>query len=296
MLKRAEAPFLVNGVKSWVECLFEAITVSGKTAVESYHFHDYIELLYATTSGATVWINGTGYELAAGELAVINSNMPHTVTYEGSPRYICIKFLPSILYTDEQSVLEFQYALPFLLEGTNRKPFRASNVKGADIHALLLDCMREWDAKESGFELVIRANLLKIFAAILRHWRAEGLELPSAAPTDAIKSALAYVEKHYRTASEREVAAACGISYNHFSATFKRALGHSFTAHVTALKLREAERLLMTTDRSITEIASHLGFSTTSHFIARFRETRGITPAQFRRRVTVNQSQNGSKI
>jgi AraC-like DNA-binding protein len=183
-----------------------------------------------------------------------------------------------------------------LLSGVNRKPCRVSDIKGADIHSLLLECMREWQAKESGFELVIRANLLKIFASILRHWRAEGQALPSATPTDAIRSAIAYIEEHYRTATEREVAAACGISYNHFSTAFKCAMGHSFTAHVMTLKLREAERLLLLSKRSVTEIAAELGFSTTSHFISRFKEARGITPAQFRRRVTVNQSQNGSKI
>ena len=32
------------------------------------------------------------------------------------------------------------------------------------------------------------------------------------------------------------------------------------------------------------EIAAELGFSTTSHFVARFKEAHGITPLQFRKR------------
>ena len=47
-------------------------------------------------------------------------------------------------------------------------------------------------------------------------------------------------------------------------------------------KLKEAEKLLLTTDHSITEIAFEAGFSTVSHFIARFKAEKGITPHKLR--------------
>ena len=282
---RAEKPFTIDGIKSWVECLDVQIDAPSEEGQISYHYHDYIEILYALSPGATVWINGEGYRFLPGDLAVINSTVPHTVTYQNKTNYICIKFLPKILYSDEQSVFEFKYALPFLFENSNQKLFRADEIAHADIHALLIECMGEWAAKQIGFELVIRANLLKIFAGILRHLREKGALLPEAQPSDAIKRAVAFIGEQYRTASEREVAHACGISYNHFSAAFKKQMGRSFNSYVTVLKMREAERLLISTDGSITEIASALGFSTTSHFIARFKEHKGITPAQFRKQV-----------
>ena len=285
MRGRAEQPFTIDGIKSWVECLLEKIEIPSGEEPISYHYHDYIEILYALTPGATVWINGEGFPFLPGDLAVINSTVPHTVTYQDRANYICIKFLPKILYTDEQSVFEFKYALPFLFENSNQKLFRAAEIAHADIHALMTESMAEWEGREIGFELVIRANLLKIFAAILRHLRERGALLPEAQPSDAIKRAVAFIDEHYRTASEREVARAAGISYNHFSATFKRQMGQSFSAYLTSLKLREAERLLISTDASITEIASALGFSTTSHFIARFKEAKHVTPAQFRKLV-----------
>jgi AraC-like DNA-binding protein len=285
MFSHAEKPFTIDGIKSWLQCINECADVSTENSGVSYHYHDYIEILYALEAGATVWINGEGFPFLPGDLAVINSEVPHTVTCRKGANYICIKFLPNVLYPDQQSVFEFKYALPFLFDHSHQKLYHAAEIAHADIHALLLECMREWEGKETGFELVIRANILKILAGLLRHWREQGAPLPVSQPTAAVKHAVSYINEHYRTANEREVAHACGISYNHFSAAFKRQMGCSFNAYVTALKMREAERLLISTEASITEIASSLGFSTTSHFIARFKEAKHVTPAQFRKAI-----------
>ena len=73
------------------------------------------------------------------------------------------------------------------------------------------------------------------------------------------------------------------MSYNHFSYVFKKTFKKSFSEYVTRVKLREAEKMLILTDKSITEIAYDAGFSTSSHFIMRFKEAKGITPNKFRK-------------
>jgi AraC-like DNA-binding protein len=60
-------------------------------------------------------------------------------------------------------------------------------------------------------------------------------------------------------------------------------MGTSFTAYATGLKLKEAERLLIGSDTSVTEIAEHVGFFTVAYFIASFRARYGITPAKYRK-------------
>lgn len=84
--------------------------------------------------------------------------------------------------------------------------------------------------------------------------------------------------------TERDAAAYCGLSYNHFSASFKKAVGRSFSDYITLLRLSEAEKLLISTEQSITDIALSCGFSSTSHFISRFKAQKGITPGQLRKK------------
>ena len=279
---RAEQNFTIDGIKSWIHCLVTDSPKPSKSGKKAYHYHDYIELLYGLEDGATVWINGDGYPFDRGDLFLINSREPHTVSAPNKASHICVKFLPHILYADEQALLEFKYVIPFLSGNRHQKRFCAEELEAWQVGELMDEIIREWEEKRIGYELVIRAAILRLFAGILRYWHKESYGAPDLPLPDVVKNALAYLDVHYATATEQEVADACAISYNHFSRLFKRSLGRSFSDYLTQIRIREAEKLLIFTDKSITEIAMDVGFSSSSHFIARFREHRQIPPRQFR--------------
>lgn len=282
---RAEQDFIIDGVKSRIHCLVTDASRVRHTSKISYHYHDYIEILYALDDGATVWINGDSYPFDAGDLVLINSGEPHTVTATVRAMHICIKFSPGILYSDEQALLEFKYVVPFLSKGGHQKRFRKGELDGLDLDALMHGIIREWEAKSVAYEMVIRAGILTVFSGILRYWY-EGKDMASALQlNDTVKIAIDYVEKHYADVTEHEVSEVCAVSYNHFSRLFKKTMGKSFSDYLTQIRVREAERLLLTTDKSVTEIALEVGFSSSSHFISRFGVLRNITPRQFRERV-----------
>ena len=56
----------------------------------------------------------------------------------------------------------------------------------------------------------------------------------------------------------------------------------SFSEYLTYLKLSESEKLLISTDMSVTEIAQTCGFSTTSYYIAVFKKITGETPSKIK--------------
>lgn len=282
MFNFAEKPFIINGIKSWIHCVKCDCPSKGITIPQSYHYHDYIELLYATDADAYVWAGGEKNRVCTGDLMIINSHEPHAFTYNRDSHYLCIKFLPHILYADENSLFEFRYVVPFLLENSHQKIFRSDELTTADINGLTAEIMQEWEARDSAFELIIRANILKIFAAIFRHWHQSSILPETAQITDTLKCALEFVGENFATVTEAEVASHCNMSYNHFSYLFKKVMGKSFVDYVTFLRLREAEKLLLSSDKSITDIASRSGFSTSSYFISKFKKYKGMTPKQFR--------------
>ena len=57
----------------------------------------------------------------------------------------------------------------------------------------------------------------------------------------------------------------------------------SFTDYVTRIRLAEAEKLLVSSTLSVTEIAMQCGFGSTSYFIRLFQKQKKRTPLQFRR-------------
>lgn len=289
MYVKAEEEFIINGVKSWIHCIQRHHEPKPPNKPFSYHYHDYIELLFSLATNANVWLEGECYKFEKGDLIIINSGELHTVRPMEYSDYICIKFSPHILYAAEQALLEYKYVLPFLAKNTHKKKFTADEINDSVIPSLFIDTINEWENKRTAYELSIRSNILRIFAEIFRMNEDTGWLLPNLQLTDSLKSAIEYIHKNFSTATESEVAALCGLSYNHFSYSFKKATGQSFNKYVTAIKLREAEKQLVMTDKSITEIAYDVGFSNSSHFIKHFKSLKHITPSQFRSKMHSHQ-------
>ena len=58
--------------------------------------------------------------------------------------------------------------------------------------------------------------------------------------------------------------------------------GKSATEIIETRKLREARRLLLTTEKSVSEIGFELGYNEKSYFSRVFRKKTGATPTAFR--------------
>lgn len=82
------------------------------------------------------------------------------------------------------------------------------------------------------------------------------------------------------------LAADAGFSTSHFSARFHAVTGFSVTEYVKRLRMARARELLVTTDRSIADIAAEVGYPDQFYFSRQFSAVAGSSPRHFRRRVT----------
>lgn len=88
-------------------------------------------------------------------------------------------------------------------------------------------------------------------------------------------------------------AAMCRMSPAYFSRRFKKLLGMNFTEYGRVHRLHLAARRLATSRISVSEVAYGLGFSSASHFSARFLERFGMTPREYRNSAQRRASQEG---
>ena len=78
--------------------------------------------------------------------------------------------------------------------------------------------------------------------------------------------------------TELSVAAAAKIacmSYYHFCRLFKKVIGKTFVEYQNFIRIRRAEKLLITTDRTITNIAFETGFGSVAYFNRVFKRKLG---------------------
>lgn len=86
-------------------------------------------------------------------------------------------------------------------------------------------------------------------------------------------------ERHYSIDDLSRMAA---LSPTHFINQFRKATGFPPIRFQLECRIQEAKRLLQTTDRSVSELAMRLGFSSLQHFSDTFTRFVGSSPSQWR--------------
>ena len=106
-----------------------------------------------------------------------------------------------------------------------------------------------------------------------------------------ILDAIFYMEKNYnQNPSLEETAVVAGYSPAYFSKLFHAQLGKSYSDYFATIKLKHVQHLLLSTDKTITEIALDTGYRHVSNLSEHFRKMTGMSPLQYRK---LQQSNSG---
>lgn len=254
------------------------------------HYHSYIELIYCLSGSYCVWLDDKYYAFSTGDLVIINSNEIHKFrSFEDSGSYIVVKFEPEILYDSPIGSFDAKYVFPFIIKDASpQKIFSCNEISSTDIPHLMHNIYSEYENHKYGFELAIKSDICQVFLQILRYWDSSGIQIPQTNTLYSehirnIKKVLDYISLHINEEISAEaMAKQAGLSYAYFSRVFKQLIGRSFNDYLNFIRITEAERLLIATDLSITDIAGHTGFSSSSYFIKVFEKYQKISPTQFR--------------
>lgn len=94
-----------------------------------------------------------------------------------------------------------------------------------------------------------------------------------------------YLETHFdEQVSMAEMANLAGLSATHFNRRFRQLLRMTPMQYLRSIRVQAAQRLLITTSRTLPQVARSVGYHDQSHLTKRFRETTGMTPAAYRNR------------
>lgn len=243
--------------------------------VHRLHYHAYLEILYGKRGTAAGSIAGVEATLTPGKVLLVFADEVHRFTgIEENTEYLVLKILPECL---------FEGGVPPELTGS---VFCGRELEDdGRIGELMEHICTEWEAETYGYENEIRADALRILNIFLRKWNAEGKGTVNAPGGVAriLHGAFEYAAANFATVDTRSAAEHASLSYSYFSRIFKAYVGQSFTSYVTALRLQEAMKLLVSTDYSVGRVAEECGFGSESRFIALFGKYVGTTPHRFRR-------------
>ena len=84
------------------------------------------------------------------------------------------------------------------------------------------------------------------------------------------------------------LAAKMGLGRSQFYRKIKALTNHSPVELLRKLRLKRSRELLLTTEKTISEVAYEVGFTSPAYFTRCYREAFGETPTEMRERMQVN--------
>ncbi|MEV7885304.1 helix-turn-helix domain-containing protein [Streptomyces sp. NPDC002817] len=90
-------------------------------------------------------------------------------------------------------------------------------------------------------------------------------------------------ERYWEPLSLDELARSAMVSKFHFLRVFSRVTGVTPGRFLSAVRLQEAKRLLLSTSLNVADVSAQVGYSSTGSFTRRFTESVGLSPTQYRK-------------
>jgi YesN/AraC family two-component response regulator len=252
----------------------------------SAHWHHYMELLYFIEGTAIVYAGEEHFTVKKGDMVLITPDETHSIIRKNKIKlnYYVLQFDPDILNLS-RSVFELKYVFPFMYKNMcHRKLYRHNELIISSIPQIIKNLYVEFHNKQYGYELAVQAAIHRIVLWILRIWKNENPltnhEIKLGKPDmERFIKLLNHINKNYNNnLNAKDAALLCNMSYFYFSRQFKKVMGKSFTEYLTLIRVREAEKLLLTTELNITQIALNTGFCDCSYFIKQFKLIKGTPP------------------
>ncbi len=146
----------------------------------------------------------------------------------------------------------------------------------------LLSC--DWQQPASQLTLSSASTLL--LTHLLQQYSEVQWQLPQVrgglAPV-VLRRVLDFIDAHLdQPLTLADLACEAALSEFHFARMFRHTVGEAPHQFVMRRRMLRAQLLLAQPSLTLTEIALHCGFHSSSHFSHRFRQVHGVTPSAFR--------------
>lgn len=243
------------------------------------HTHACHELYFLISGERRYLIGSDLFDVSPGNVIIVPSGQLHRTTAidgKGHSRYV--------IYFSEKYMTDF-------LSVVGRDTF-SHLMQGCCLQlpehsvSAIRDILQNMDQTQKQnlplAEAALKTDLQQILLHLLRYGENKAHHAGQSA--DKIRDTTQYIAEHYTSElTLGQAAAVACMEKTYFCRCFKAITGFGFSEYLTRVRIQAAERLLLKTDLSISEIASRCGFTGSNYFGDVFRRCCGVSPSTFRK-------------
>ena len=252
-----------------------------------FHWHTEYEIIVVREGEIELTANDRSETLKAGDVLFLSDGTLHGGTPVGDTAvYDCIVFDDGII-TKNSTAGEIR---EIFRHGAAVRSFMPK-VEYPEISLCasnLADALTRSETENSSWgEIICLGLFLQFFGNVIRFGCSEKGYTETNRHISRLKSALAYMEEHYREkVTLEDLAEAAGVTPKYLCRSFCSLTGKTPISYLNEYRIDCACELLRTTDESMLEIVDLCGFSDQSYFVRLFKRQKGITPGQYRSNIT----------
>ncbi len=252
------------------------------------HGHSFLEFTYIEKGEFEHSFENKKERLTQGDYFIVDYGTQHAYRSIGDSPVSVINFLfyPSFVdrtlkKTDSFEKVVNSYLIRFNYTALNSSP---SGVvfgdKDGSIYKIVGEILNEYQNKQSGYLEYIRSLCAQMLIIIMRRIEKSGVKSTN---SKLITSITDYTNEHYNQKLKLcDFAKKHNYSLSHLSKKFLDETGMNFSEYLQKLRIEKSCSLLETTDLSVLQIATEVGYNDIKFFNKIFKKQLGITPRQFR--------------
>lgn len=240
------------------------------------HWHRSLEIVVPKKNNAVIWIEGKTLTIPSGDFYIVNSKEIHAF---GDPfkKYDYHGYAIQIKY-------EF---LKHCFDNIDCCFFEVKKEVYKEAFYQLLNDIIETEKSNHPFKYLKLQSLAYdlVYQLLNEHCsqRKDGFVINSDKKRTQLIEVLSYLDEHYSDVFDAQsVADHFHLSYGYLAHLFKTYLNMNMKTYVDAIRIHKAESELLSSDKSITDIALDLGFANCKSFYREFRKYHHTTPKEYR--------------
>lgn len=243
------------------------------------HKHDFMELVFVFSGTCIHTVEGQSFQQGPGAFTIVNSFTGHELI--ASPDCLCLTVKVRV-----ESFRSFHVPnLPLLAV-----PVCFDCGDNAFMRDMLLTIYEQQTNEACYHDEIMSLLLQSVLIYCMQNFRDTVKFLYAGTRLEGRMLEITnYMFENYQNITLRGLAQHFGYSEPYLCKLFREESGLTFTQILREFKLKQAKKLLQTTDQKLNEICESVGYSDTTQFIRDFKQQYGNTPAKYRKAFQENQ-------
>ena len=256
--------------------------------MQECHFHEHYELYYLVSGERQYFIQDRSYRVQAGDLVLVNSNQIHKAFHcaddaHTSHERILVEISSGVFEAFGNFFPDIDFRSFF---AEHFGVFHLDKDERREVERLLYSMTQEMKKGEVGASALVRMKLMELLTLLVRMQNNTMQE--DAAPEDPkrqkVQEVARFLSENYSAPLQLEEIASCAyVNKYYLCHIFKEVTGLTLREYLNLCRIRQAQKLLRESSRSVTEISEEIGYDSVNYFGKVFKEYMGITPLQYRR-------------